>query len=248
MLMNENRLLMWICTITLFAILLIALDCGAVIKEVQTETCENILLIDPGHGGMDGGAVAADGTMEKDINLAIARQLRRAAEAEGWQVIMTRETDEWLCSREEGSIRSRKTEDLRNRCEMISKYRPGIAVSIHLNSFKEDPSVKGSQVFYPENADDECIRFARAVQSGLNGALKAEKERSAMVREDVMIFRDTKCPVIIVECGFLSNPEEAGLLQKKSYHKQITQGIMDGITEFTGVKKPQTIEIIDSSS
>ena len=232
--------------IYIFAVLLsavIALDCGDIIKKVQQTVPENVILIDPGHGGMDGGASSADGTLEKDINLEIAEKVRELAETEGWQVIMTREEDRWLCDTEEGSIRSRKTEDLRNRREILRKYKPDIAVSIHLNSFKEDPDVKGVQVFYPEGGDSS---FAEVMQNSMNEILKVDKARTAMSKSDVFLFKENICPIVIIECGFMSNPEEADLLKTKEYQMLLAEGIITGIKESTGWKTPVNVGIIDS--
>lgn len=244
--MKEYGIIVWICVIALFISAVIALDCGALIRQTQHETSDNVLLIDPGHGGMDGGAVSSDGTSEKNINLAISGALKEIAEEYGWEVIMTREDDRWLCENEEGSIRSRKTEDLRARCDMLVKYDPRIAVSIHLNSFKEDPSVNGIQVFYPQTEDPEYKRFADVMQTELNASLDVKKARTALVRDGVLIFREKVCPIVIVECGFLSNEEEASKLKTNEYQKRLAEGIMSGIVAFTGCDKSQNVEIIDS--
>ena len=249
--MKERWILTGICIIVAVIVAVISLDFGALARNVQTGAAEHVLLIDPGHGGMDGGAVGSDGTSEKDINLAIAEELKKAAEDYGWQVIMTRESDRWLCTSEEGSIRARKTEDLLNRREMIREYEPDIAVSIHLNSFKEDPSVSGVQVFYPDSGGEDavlqqCRTFAETLQASLMKELDVKKERTAMAKRDVLLFREVICPIVIVECGFLSNPEEAQLLKTGDYQCRTAQGIMAGITEFTGVEKEIDIEIIDS--
>lgn len=249
--MAEKRFVIIISIIAALVIAIISLDCGAIIRSVQSGTPDHVLLIDPGHGGMDGGAVSGDGTSEKNINLAVALELADAASEYGWQVIMTRSTDEWLCSTEEGSIRSRKTEDLLSRREMITDYEPELAVSIHLNSFKEDPSVSGAQVFYPDSGGSEgmlqqCREFAETLQRNLPAGADKDKHRTAMVKDDVMIFKEVICPVVIIECGFLSNPQEADLLKTKEYQQELAQGIMAGITEFTGVEKKTDIELIDS--
>jgi len=249
--MAEKRIVSVIGIIVALIIAIISLDCGNFIRSVQSEASEHVLLIDPGHGGMDGGAVSADGTSEKNINLAVALELADAASECGWQVIMTRSTDEWLCGTEEGSIRSRKTQDLISRREMIKDYGPELAVSIHLNSFKEDPSVSGAQVFYPDSGGSEailqqCREFAEILQENLPASADGHKQRTAMVRDGVMIFKEVICPVVIVECGFLSNPGEAELLKTKEYQREMAQGIMAGITEFTGFEKKSDIELIDS--
>lgn len=230
---------------------IIILNCGVLAVKTQAGTMRPVLFIDAGHGGIDGGAVSSGGVPEKDINLAIAKRVCRLAEDNGWNVIMTRETDKGLYGKEEGSIRAMKTADLRARRDMMRKYQPDAAVSIHLNSFREDPSVKGVQVFYPNRWSDQelnaqCEEFAEIMQGSLNETVESGKDRVPLVKDDVFIFKEEICPIVIVECGFLSNSEEAELLQTKEYQQQLAEGIMAGITEFTGVEKENPVKVIDS--
>lgn len=251
--MKKSKLNSLICTAAVLLGVIVALNCGASVIKTHTGTSDAILFLDPGHGGMDGGAVSSDGIPEKDINLAIALRVREMAEEYGWHVIMTREADESLGDEGKGSIRSKKTADLKARRDMLKKYEPKAAVSIHLNSFKEDPSVKGVQVFYPESFSDrelqkQCEEFAKVMQRNLSDATEADRERVPLVKEDVFLFKEEVCPIVIVECGFLSNREEAKLLRSEKYQRILAQGILDGITEFTGVERKKDIEVIDSLS
>ena len=228
------------------------IDLGRLVRSVQGDYADFLVMIDPGHGGMDGGASASDGTLEKDINLAIAGKLAIAAEAYNCSTILTRETDEWLCETEDGSIRSRKTADLMGRRELIRKYSPDIVVSIHLNSFRENPAVHGVQVFYPSmNGDTEilqqCEKLAVIIQKQMNNNLQQEEPRSAMARDGVFLFREVNCPMVIVECGFMSNSNDTEKLKTESYQQKAAQCIMEGIAEFSGLKKPEYVEIINSS-
>ncbi len=249
--MREQKTVKIICAVIVIAVAVISLDCGIMARKVQTGEADYLIMIDPGHGGMDGGASSSDGTLEKDINLAIAKQLAGMAEQYGCAAILTRETDEWLCRTEEGSIRSRKTADLKARRELIREYKPDITVSIHLNSFKEDPNVKGAQVFYPAagGADDvleECRSLADVIQKTMNRTFQSEEPRTAMNRDGVFLFKEVMCPTIIVECGFMSNPAEAGRLKTTEYQNRVAGAVMTGIAEFAGLEEPETIEIIDS--
>lgn len=249
-------------------------DLGEMLRRVQAGTTAYIIMIDPGHGGMDGGASSSDGTLEKDINLAIAKKMATAAEQYDCRVMLTREKDQWLCETEEGSIRSRKTADLAARRELIRKYKPDVVVSIHLNSFKEDASVSGAQVFYPpgdavwqetgepddaymqshqmssqqpENALMQSRLLAETMQKKINEALQPDTPRTAMTRDGVFIFKEVEQPVIIIECGFMSNPDEAAKLKTDKYQQELAACIMSGIADFAGLKKPVNVEIIDSS-
>lgn len=220
-------------------------------ERVQNAMASDILLIDPGHGGIDGGAVSGRGVSEKAINLAIAQEVKVLAEQAGWQVVMTREGDDGLYEEGSGSIRSMKTQDLKARRELIKKTQPQLAISIHLNSFKEDPSVKGAQVFFPGTGGDEKLlkkseALAKILQKKASKAVGSGTDRVALAKSDVYLFKEVTCPIAIIECGFLSNPEEAEMLQSSQYQKKLAEGIFAGITEFTGKRPQKAIRVVDS--
>ncbi|MEG0830310.1 MAG: N-acetylmuramoyl-L-alanine amidase [Anaerovoracaceae bacterium] len=212
---------------------------------------KNTLVIDPGHGGIDGGAQSADGTSEKAINLAIAMEVKNLAQAAGWTVIMTRQTDKGLYEEGNGTIRSLKTQDLKARREIIDKANPALAISIHLNSFKEDSSVHGAQVFYPSNNGEKTIlmhskNLARVLQEQVTKALKDGTNRVALERNGIYMFKAIKCPIAIVECGFLSNHEETEKLKTVEYQQKLAESIFYGVCKFTGKNPQKHIEIISN--
>ena len=219
-------------------------------RYVEKISAADFIVIDPGHGGFDGGAESADGVPEKDINLSIAKEIEALALADGWNVVMTRDEDVSL-SGEEGSIRSRKTQDLLERKRVISEIKPEVAVSIHLNSFKEDPSVRGAQVFYPKESKDQILgeksqALAEAVQRSLVLGIDDGTERGVLTKEGVMILKNAPCPIALVECGFLSNPEEAKLLADSEYQKKLAACIYEGILSFTGKEPKPDIRLVVS--
>ncbi|MGN0703193.1 MAG: N-acetylmuramoyl-L-alanine amidase [Lentihominibacter sp.] len=225
-----------------------ALVCSALLVPADNDIAADVInkadsavvVIDPGHGGMDGGASSSAGISEKDINLNIARMLKSLLEKEGCRVIMTREDDSALCDEDsEGSIRSHKTEDMKERKRIIDEADADLAVSIHLNSFTQDTSVRGAQVFFPaadggENYEKSSLA-AEIIQKELNGSINLEKERTELGKNDVFILRDIRCPIVIVECGFLSNPQEAEELSKNSYQGKIASTLKAGICSFLEV-------------
>lgn len=222
-------------------------------KRVQSVMASDVLLLDPGHGGMDGGAESSRGVSEKAINLEIAQQVKKLAEDAGWRVVMTRESDAGLYQEDGGTIRSKKVQDLQARRELIQKTDPQAAVSIHLNSFKEDPSVNGMQVFYPGAGGEEQVlekskELAKIMQASVKKQLQIQKERPPLAKSDVFLFKEVTCPMVLIECGFLSNPQEAELLQSSDYQQKIAQGIFDAITAFTGKTPRKNIELVDSRS
>lgn len=224
---------------------------GKIARSVQSVMASDVLVLDPGHGGMDGGAESSRGVSEKSINLEIARQVKELAEAAGWRVVMTRERDTGLYEEDGGTIRSKKTRDLKARRELIQKTDPELVVSIHLNSFKEDPRVKGVQVFYPKAGGEESVlkqskRLAKTLQSAVKKHIQDGKDRIPLAKNDVFLFKEVTCPIALIECGFLSNPQEAELLQKSDYQQKLAQGIFEGITAFTGKTPRKDIELVDS--
>ena len=233
------------------------------LSQVLSVSKADTIVIDPGHGGMDGGAVGSSGNSEKDINLAIGLAIKELAEADGWNVVMTRKEDKGLYTgvKNDGtdqmeiqgkrSIRSLKTEDLKERKRIIEETKPVMAVSIHLNSFKEDPGVHGAQTFYPSKSGDETVvekskELAEKIQDQLIQGLKDGTNRTALGKKDVMLFKNPVVPVVIVECGFLSNKQEEKQLCEKNYQKKIAECIYEGIMEFSGKKRRKPLKIIDN--
>ncbi|MCQ4637568.1 N-acetylmuramoyl-L-alanine amidase [Anaerovorax odorimutans] len=220
--------------------------------KVESVMGTDVLLIDPGHGGIDGGAESGQGVSEKAINLAISQEVKALAEKAGWQVVMTRETDTGLYEEGSGAIRSLKTQDLKARRELIKKTNPVLAVSIHLNSFKEDPSVRGMQVFYPGSGGEEEVlkkskKLAEILQDTVGATLENSRKRVALPKSDVFLFKEVTAPIAIIECGFLSNPDEAKLLESSQYQQKLAKGIFEGITEFSGKTPRKNIRIVDNS-
>jgi N-acetylmuramoyl-L-alanine amidase len=219
--------------------------------KVQQITNSDIILLDPGHGGMDGGASSAAGVTEKDINLAIALYVRQLAEADGWKVVMTREDDKLLGSGDSKSIRGKKTADLVARRDMIRDIRPTVAVSIHLNSYKQDPSVKGAQTFYPSGPGDQAVldeskKLAEAIQEQLITGIADGTDRTALGKRDVLMLKNPGAPMVIVECGFLSNPAEAKLLEQEDYQRKLARSIYEGILIYSGREPGKPVPSIDS--
>ena len=223
-----------------------------------TEECSDsaVIVIDPGHGGFDGGASASDGTAEKDINLQISMQLKKVMEEYPVKVIMTRQEDVAL-NPSEGNIRSMKRQDLQQRRRIIDEVQPDLAVSIHLNNYKADASVYGAQVFYPkgeqkrtdmERCEQTSESYAEAVQKSLEINISDGRERTAMEKNDILIFENPTCPMILVECGFLSNQNELNKLKMAEYQRKLAYAIWEGIDEILCLEKGEKMKIIDSAN
>lgn len=192
------------------------------------EEAQYVVVIDAGHGGRDGGKVSVDGvTYEKDINLAIAYRLKAYLEAEGIMVIMTREGDEGLYTESDSN---KKAADLKHRIEMIDQAVPDLVVSIHQNSYHE-PGVSGAQVFY-YTGSEEGKRLAEVIQEQLRLSLDPDNHREAKANNTYYLLKKTSATIVIVECGFLSNPEEAALLKTEEYQDRVAWNIHLGVMQY----------------
>ena len=181
----------------------------------------------PPHGGNDPGKVGTTGVLEKDINLQIARKLKDDLEEQGMEAILTRDADENLADEGASSI---KVSDLKNRVAMIDQADSVLVVSIHQNSYT-DSSVSGAQVFY-YGQSGEGERLAQAIQENLIQTLDPSNTREAKANDSYYMLKRTSVPTVIVECGFLSNPDEEALLQEEEYQDKIVEAIRKGIRAY----------------
>ncbi len=186
-----------------------------------------VVVVDAGHGGFDPGKVGCDGTLEKDINLAIALQVKALLEKENVKVIMTR-TEDKPVGQTEGEIT--KLQDMKARVEMINTSGADLAVSIHQNSFTEESS-KGAQVFY-HGESEEGAELAKIIQEQIKIILNDGNHRMEKADNSYYMLKKTTCPIVIVECGFLSNYAETALLKEEAYQKKVAQGVVDGVMKY----------------
>ncbi len=189
-----------------------------------------IIGIDPGHGGVDPGAVSKSGVLEDEINLAIGLKLKRLVEQSGGIAIMTREEDKGLYTEQSTTLRQMKTEDLINRKELIEDAGCDLFVTIHMNSFTNS-RYSGAQTFYYDgNLENE--KLAGIIQDELRNVLDKENRRAAAVRDDVYLIKELGIPSVLVEAGFLSHPEEERLLQTEEYQEKIAWAVYVGIMKY----------------
>ena len=214
------------CFLLIFAcagILLSRLDSQAVSDTVHSWT----VVVDAGHGGNDPGKVGVNDALEKDINLKIALYLREYLTQEGIRVVMTRTTDTGLYSEDSTN---KKSEDMKNRIEMIEENNGDLLVSIHQNSYTQEKYC-GAQVFY-YTGSQEGGRLAALVQESLISGADPENHRQAKENSDYYLLKKSSVPAIICECGFLSNYEECEKLTTDDYQKTIARCIADGILAY----------------
>ncbi len=197
-----------------------------VLQQKQEAREGFVVVIDPGHGGKDPGKVGVSGTLEKDINLQIAKKLQTLLEAEDVKVILTRESDAGLYQETD---RNKKVADMRARCAIIEKNKPDLVISIHQNSYHQE-SVKGGQCFYHASSK-EAEELAEFIQAQFQ-AMDKENERQIQANSSYYLLKKTTVPTVIAECGFLSNKEEEGKLTQESYQEKLAWALHLAILEY----------------
>ena len=204
----------------LVGIILLSRKLSQIVTSEDVQSEKQIIVIDPRHGGEDPGKVGVNGALEKDINLQMAQKLKSKLEARGLHVQMTREDDQ---------VPNKKSDDMKQRLSLIEEIKPTLVISIHQNSFSDD-NVRGAQVFYYTNS--EAGRgAAECVQASLR-EFDSTNTREIKANSEYYLLKKTPVPIIIVECGFLSNPEEAEFLVVNEYQEEITESICSGILKW----------------
>lgn len=191
------------------------------------EQPDRIIVIDAGHGGDDSGKIGINQALEKDINLSIAKFLKTDLEQNDYTVVMTRENEGGLY--DEGA-QNKKVQDLQRRIEIIEKSNAVIAVSIHQNSYHEE-DCKGAQVFYHEESK-EGKKLAEQIQAQLVQAIDLNNHRVAKANKSYFLLKKTQVPTVIVECGFLSNWDDANELSSEEYQKKMAFQISMAIQKY----------------
>ena len=194
------------------------------------------VVLDAGHGGEDGGAQAPDGRLEKTYNLEIAQILRRYLQNAGFSVIMTRETDDDLSDPSLPTIHTRKEDDLQKREQLVRDNSPCYFISIHQNKFS-DSQYEGAQVLYSPN-HEESQKLAQSIQESFASFLQPNNTRTPKAATDsIYLLWHIQQPAVLVECGFLSNEEEAALLQNPVYQRKVASCILLGLAAYLETEK-----------
>ena len=192
------------------------------------------VIIDAGHGGEDGGASSAGGLVEKEVNLEISQMLCQMLRSNGVNVIMTREDDRLLYDRNTNYKGRKKKLDLAARLAVADSTPDAIFISIHMNSFT-DPRYSGLQVWYSENHYDS-EELAELIRKENKEKLQADNERKTKAATSAInLLYNAKCPAVLVECGFLSNADEAALFETSDYRQKVAFVIFCAVTEFLSI-------------
>lgn len=189
-----------------------------------------VVIIDAGHGGIDGGAISQNGIVEKDINLSISKNIKSLFDLSGIECIMTRE-DDYELEPQNSYSSSRKRRDLLARIEITENYENAVLVSIHQNTYPSS-KLKGLQVFYSKN-DIKSKDLASIIKN--NNFILLDKDNLREIKaagREILVLDSVECPAVLIECGFLSNAHEASLLSDELYQKKLAFMIFKSINDF----------------
>lgn len=206
---------------------------------VQTGTnTENgqVIILDAGHGGMDGGCSSANGDVEKNINLAILLDLRELLEMSGYTVVVTRDTDISIHDQGVEGIANQKSSDMDNRLEIFNSSEDAVCISIHQNQFT-DPRYSGAQMFYSDTHSESGV-LAQRIQDQFVSFLQPDNTREIkLCGKELFLCYYSENPTVMVECGFLSNPEEAAKLVTEDYQQQVAFTVYAALVQYFADQK-----------
>jgi len=230
---KKNRLPITIAFLVCFLVITLTFNANnASVRSSGNDDGRTVIILDAGHGGMDGGAVGVNGELEKDINLAIVKNLQHLLEFGGYNVVLTRDSDRSMHTDGIVGIRNQKVSDMENRKAVIDMYadRDCLFFSIHQNRFT-DSKFTGAQMFYatqhPENH-----RLAQILQDSFAELQVGNEREIKVIDNDLYLFKSTAQPAVLIECGFLSNAEEAARLNNPDEQKKVAFTIYKGIMEY----------------
>ena len=197
----------------------------------STPISNRTVILDAGHGIPDGGATNSNGEiLEATLNLQLALKLQNLLESSNCNVILTRSDENGIFEADSNSIKEKKISDMKNRAKIANSSNAEIFVSIHMNKLNET-KYSGWQTFY-KNKDDKSKKLAQSIQSSLNSFMKKENSRQIKSISNIYLSKHVQIPFVVVECGFLSNPDEAILLSKEEYQDNLAWSIYIGIMDY----------------
>ena len=200
------------------------------ISTVSLPASGKTIVIDAGHGVPDEGAQSSNGTTEAETNLKIALKLQNLLEQSGCTVILTRSDENAIYDIDSKTLKQKKISDIKNRVKIGNESSADLFVSIHLNKIPQQQYF-GWQTFY-KSSDENSTKLAKCIQSSLNESIQKENNRVAKTIENIYIIKHVEIPITIVECGFLSNPDEEKLLLEDEYQNKLAWGIYNGIIDY----------------
>ncbi len=228
--LNKKRLL-FINFIIVFSIFFSSITTNNYIEPVSSTPISNhTIILDAGHGNPDGGAVGNDGSIEAELNLEIVLKLQKLLEASNCTVILTRSDENGIYEADANTIRKQKISDMKSRAFIANNSNAEAFISIHMNKLEQE-KYSGWQTFY-KNEDETSKKIAHSIQLSLNHFIKKENSRTIKSISEIYLTKNVDIPLVLVECGFLSNDEENKLLQTEKYQDELAWSIYIGIMDY----------------
>lgn len=228
---NKKSLKLTLSMIGCFALLAISARITERALPTSADVSEKpVIVLDAGHGGLDSGAVGKNGVLEKDVNLDVVLDLRDMLEMSGFEVVLTRDADISIYDAGVEGIRNQKLSDMDNRLEIIQKYPDSIFLCIHQNNYT-DPQYFGAQMFYNNNNPDNRT-LAQIMQRRFADLQPGNDREIKLSGNELFLLKSNPNPSLMIECGFLSNPEEEQKLSTKEYRQKVAFTIYGGVMEY----------------
>lgn len=231
--LSKKRLMKLVSIVTICLTVCFIQNISTTNETVPTVTLpvtNKVIVVDAGHGVPDEGAESSNGISEAETNLKIALKLQTLLEQSGATVVLTRSDENAIYDIDSKTLKQKKVSDLKNRVKIGNESSADIFVSIHLNKIPQQ-QYSGWQTFY-KSSDENSMNLARSIQSSLNESMQKENNRVAMKLDTIYIVKNVEIPITVVECGFLSNPEEEQSLLNDDYQNRLAWGIYSGIIDY----------------
>ena len=238
---NKKTLKLTLSMIGCFALLAVSARITESALPVAAPAAQKpVIVLDAGHGGLDSGAVGQSGVLEKDVNLAVVLDLRDMLEMSGFEVVLTRDEDISIYDPGVEGIRNQKLNDMDNRLKIIQSHPDSIFLCIHQNNFT-DPDYFGAQMFYNNNNPDNRS-LAQIMQHKFTELQPKNDREIKLSGDELFLLKSNPNPSLMIECGFLSNPEEEAQLATWEYQQKVAFTIYGGVMEYLDTKVPQSNE------
>lgn len=230
--LNRKRLILLssFIFVSLLACTIKSIHTPTTIETVALPVSNKVIVLDAGHGIPDEGAESSNGTTEAEINLKIALKVQNLLEQSGATVILTRSDENAIYDLDSKTLKQKKVSDIHNRVKIGNESSADVFVSIHLNKIPQQ-QYYGWQTFFREG-DQNSVKLAQSLQKNLNDCMQKENKRISLKIDNIYIMRKVEIPISIVECGFLSNPEEEQQLLTDEYQDKLAWGIYTGIMDY----------------
>ncbi len=243
--LNKKSLRLTLSMIGCFVLLAVCARITERALPVSVPAAEKpVVVLDAGHGGLDSGAVGTNGTLEKDVNLSIVKALRDMLEMSGFQVVLTRDEDISIYDAGVEGIRNQKLSDMDNRLEIIQSYPDSIFLCVHQNKYT-DPKYFGGQMFYNNNNPNNRT-LAQIMQNRFVILQPGNDREIKLSGNELFLLKSNPNPSLMIECGFLSNPDEEAKLATWEYQQKVAFTIYSGLMEYIDATAEKTDEFAET--